>query len=98
MKMNKLNENKIKTLPRHMKSLPSIKNDEIFVKPLTSCIKYVVYQSFFLGYVGINAKTKDINAIDELRSRFGKLQRETGNRLNFSISYFKYIYKEGNER
>ena len=98
MKMNKLNENKIKTLPRHMKSLPSIKNDGMLVKPLTSCIKYVVYQSFFLGYVGINAKTKDINAIDELRSRFGKLQRETGNRLNFSIPKFGYTYKGGNSR
>ena len=96
--MNKLNENKTKTLPRHMKSLPSIKNDVIFVKPLTSCIKFVVYQSFFLGYVGINAKTKDINAIDELRSRFGKLQREIGNRLNFSISKFGYTYKGGNSR
>ena len=45
----------------------------------------------------MNGNNKDINAIDELWSRFGKPQRETGNCLNFSISYCEYIHKVGNE-
>ena len=45
----------------------------------------------FLDYIGINAKNKDINAIDELQSD------KTGNRLNSSISYCEYIHKRGKE-
>ena len=45
----------------------------------------------------MNGNNKNVNAIDELWSRFGKLQRETGNCLNFSISYCEYIHKVGNE-
>ena len=35
----------------------------------------------------MNAKNKGINAFDELRSRFGKSQRETGNRY-LTVSTF----------
>ena len=45
----------------------------------------------FLDYIGINAKNKDINDIDELQID------KTGNRLNSSISYSEYIHKGGKE-
>ena len=68
----------------------------VFVKPLTSLSK-ALCKFFFLDYFRMNGNNKDINAIDELWSRFGKPQRETGNCLNFSISYCEYIHKVGNE-